>query len=186
MTADQEAWPASWLSMILHHRDRRSHVSDGEPALSLDCIGWVEASMSPFDLDGDLAGTPVSFPPSVRSHLPHSQVGRSMFSRAYTYLLYSTHGMVSPIYGCVRGLVGQPALRFPYSSSVVSSRHAHMREFRGQHAGRPYRIPYAFDPRRTAILLIGGDKTGDVGDTRPTSPGGPAVQRASGPAQVGR
>jgi hypothetical protein len=36
-----------------------------------------------------------------------------------------------------------------------------MRELRVQHAGRPYRILYAFDPRRTAILLIGGDKTGD-------------------------
>jgi hypothetical protein len=30
-----------------------------------------------------------------------------------------------------------------------------------QHLGRPYRILYAFDPRRAAILLIGGDKTGD-------------------------
>jgi hypothetical protein len=28
--------------------------------------------------------------------------------------------------------------------------------------GRPYRILYAFDPRRTAILLIGGEKTGDA------------------------
>lgn len=28
-------------------------------------------------------------------------------------------------------------------------------------AGRPLRIFYAFDPRRIAILLIGGDKTGD-------------------------
>jgi hypothetical protein len=54
-----------------------------------------------------------------------------------------------------------PALRFPYSSSVVSSRHAHMRALRVQHAGRPYRILYAFDPLRTAILLIGGDKTGN-------------------------
>ena len=26
--------------------------------------------------------------------------------------------------------------------------------------GRPYRILYAFDPRRKAMLLIGGDKTG--------------------------
>jgi hypothetical protein len=26
--------------------------------------------------------------------------------------------------------------------------------------GGPYRVLYAFDPRRTAILLIGGDKTG--------------------------
>ena len=28
-------------------------------------------------------------------------------------------------------------------------------------AGRPLRTLFAFDPRRTAILLIGGDKTGD-------------------------
>ena len=36
-----------------------------------------------------------------------------------------------------------------------------MRELRTQHQGRPYRTLYAFDPRRMAILLIGGDKTGD-------------------------
>ena len=36
-----------------------------------------------------------------------------------------------------------------------------MRELRTQHQGRPLRTLYAFDPRRTAILLIGGDKTGD-------------------------
>jgi hypothetical protein len=36
-----------------------------------------------------------------------------------------------------------------------------MRELRIQHAGKPYRVLYAFDPRRTAILLIGGDKTGN-------------------------
>jgi len=36
-----------------------------------------------------------------------------------------------------------------------------MRELRIQHAGRPYRVLYAFDPRRVAILLLGGDKTGD-------------------------
>ena len=35
-----------------------------------------------------------------------------------------------------------------------------MRELRIQHAGRPYRVLYAFDPRRCAILLIGGDKAG--------------------------
>lgn len=28
-----------------------------------------------------------------------------------------------------------------------------------QHRGRPYRVLYAFDPRRVAILLIGGEKT---------------------------
>jgi hypothetical protein len=36
-----------------------------------------------------------------------------------------------------------------------------MRELRIQRKGRPYRILYAFDPRRVAILLIGGDKTGN-------------------------
>ena len=36
-----------------------------------------------------------------------------------------------------------------------------MRELRIQSGGRPVRIFYAFDPRRTAILLIGGDKKGD-------------------------
>ena len=35
-----------------------------------------------------------------------------------------------------------------------------MRELRIQHQGRPYRLLYAFDPKRAAVLLIGGDKTG--------------------------
>ena len=54
-----------------------------------------------------------------------------------------------------------PTLGFPHSSGVNGSRHGHMRELRVQHQGRPYRLLYAFDPRRNAILLIGGDKTGD-------------------------
>lgn len=54
-----------------------------------------------------------------------------------------------------------PSLGFPHSSGVQASRHSHMRELRVQHEGRPYRILYAFDPRRNAILLLGGDKTGD-------------------------
>jgi hypothetical protein len=54
-----------------------------------------------------------------------------------------------------------PRLRSPYSSAIRGSRHGHMRELRIQHAGRPYRVLYAFDPRRSAILLLGGDKTGD-------------------------
>ncbi len=36
-----------------------------------------------------------------------------------------------------------------------------MKELRTQHAGRPYRSLFAFDPRRVAILLIGGNKTGN-------------------------
>lgn len=36
-----------------------------------------------------------------------------------------------------------------------------MRELRAKHRGHPLRMLYAFDPRRTAIILLGGDKTGD-------------------------
>lgn len=52
-------------------------------------------------------------------------------------------------------------LKHPYYSGVETSEPDHMRELRVQHAGRRYRVLYAFDLRRTAIRLIGGDKTGD-------------------------
>jgi hypothetical protein len=54
-----------------------------------------------------------------------------------------------------------PHLSFPHSSGIQSSRHSHMRELRIQSGGRPFRVLYAFDPRRVAILLIAGDKTGN-------------------------
>ncbi len=54
-----------------------------------------------------------------------------------------------------------PQLPFPHSSGINNSKHSHMRELRTQHQGRPYRTLYAFDPRRSAILLLGGDKAGD-------------------------
>lgn len=53
-----------------------------------------------------------------------------------------------------------PGLMFPRSSGIEGSRHAHMRELRVQSSGVPIRIFYAFDPRRIAILLIGGNKAG--------------------------
>ena len=54
-----------------------------------------------------------------------------------------------------------PLLGFPHSSGINGSRHNHMRELRIQYGGRPLRRLYAFDPRRFAMLLLGGDKTGD-------------------------
>ncbi|MDR1947955.1 MAG: type II toxin-antitoxin system RelE/ParE family toxin [Spirochaetaceae bacterium] len=52
-----------------------------------------------------------------------------------------------------------PNLKFPQSSSVVQSRHGNMRELRSQSQGDALRTFYAFDPRRVAILLVGGAKT---------------------------
>jgi hypothetical protein len=54
-----------------------------------------------------------------------------------------------------------PQLPFPYSSAIEGSRHGHLRELRVQSGGDPLRIFYAFDPRRAAILLIGGNKAND-------------------------
>ena len=54
-----------------------------------------------------------------------------------------------------------PQLPFPQSSEITTSRHGHMRELRVQYRGRPYRVLYAFDPRRVALLLPGGSKIGD-------------------------
>jgi hypothetical protein len=52
-------------------------------------------------------------------------------------------------------------LGYPHSSKITRSRHSHMRELRIQHQGRPYRVLYAFNPKRNALMLIGGDKTGN-------------------------
>ncbi|HEY4009948.1 MAG TPA: type II toxin-antitoxin system RelE/ParE family toxin [Acidobacteriaceae bacterium] len=54
-----------------------------------------------------------------------------------------------------------PALRRPHVGTLSGSKFANMKELRVQHHGRPYRILFAFDPRRVALLLLGGDKTGD-------------------------
>lgn len=53
-----------------------------------------------------------------------------------------------------------PQLPFPYSSGIEGSKYSHMRELRIQSHGDPIRVFYAFDPRRVAVLLIGGIKTG--------------------------
>jgi hypothetical protein len=54
-----------------------------------------------------------------------------------------------------------PHLPRPHADTLNGSRHPNMKELRTQHRGRPLRTLFAFDPRRSAILLIGGDKTGD-------------------------
>lgn len=52
-------------------------------------------------------------------------------------------------------------LGYPYSSKIIDAKLSHLRELRIQHKGKPYRILYAFDPKRAGILLIGGNKGGD-------------------------
>jgi hypothetical protein len=47
----------------------------------------------------------------------------------------------------------------PYSGTITGSRHP-MRELVVQSKGDPIRVFYAFDPKRNAVLLIGGHKAG--------------------------
>jgi len=50
-------------------------------------------------------------------------------------------------------------LGFPQTSAIEGSKK--LRELRIQHQGEPYRVLYAFDPARDAVLLVGGNKTGN-------------------------
>ncbi len=52
------------------------------------------------------------------------------------------------------------SLGFPHSSAVAGGRHA-LRELRPKRGKSPIRVFYAFDPQRQAVVLIGGDKSGD-------------------------
>jgi hypothetical protein len=54
-----------------------------------------------------------------------------------------------------------PTLPRPHADVITSSKHSNMKELRGKVDQANLRVLYAFDPRRTAMLLIGGDKTGD-------------------------
>ena len=54
-----------------------------------------------------------------------------------------------------------PQLRRPYTDTLEGSKLSNLKELRVQHRGEPYRVLYAFDPTRQALLLVGGNKSGD-------------------------
>ena len=58
-----------------------------------------------------------------------------------------------------------PNLGRPHADVITTSRHSNMKELRGKVTvkgkDRFLRALFVFDPRRAALLLIGGDKTGD-------------------------
>lgn len=53
-----------------------------------------------------------------------------------------------------------PRLGRPYVDTLSGSRHANMKELRFDAADGVWRVAFAFDPERQAILLIAGDKAG--------------------------
>src|SRR5258706_160960 len=53
-----------------------------------------------------------------------------------------------------------PQLGRPRVDTLNDSRHANMKELRFSAADGEWRVAFAFDPRRKAILLVAGDKSG--------------------------
>jgi hypothetical protein len=53
-----------------------------------------------------------------------------------------------------------PVLKRPSSDTLANSKHANMKELRFSAADGVWRVAYAFDPERQAILLVAGDKSG--------------------------
>ena len=53
-----------------------------------------------------------------------------------------------------------PRLGRPTVDTLKGSKHTNMKEMRFAWAGEVWRVAFAFDPKRQAILLVGGDKGG--------------------------
>jgi hypothetical protein len=53
-----------------------------------------------------------------------------------------------------------PGLKRPHVDTLKGSNHANMKEIRFQAADGVWRVAFAFDPKRAAILLVAGDKSG--------------------------
>lgn len=53
-----------------------------------------------------------------------------------------------------------PTLGRPHVDTLKGSRHANMKELRFSAAGGVWRVAFAFDPQRQAVLLVAGDKSG--------------------------
>lgn len=53
-----------------------------------------------------------------------------------------------------------PALGRPHVDTLNGSRHANMKELRFKSDGGVWRVAFAFDPKRNAIVLVAGDKSG--------------------------
>src|SRR5690242_11207569 len=56
--------------------------------------------------------------------------------------------------------VAGPQLGRPRVDTLKSSKHANMKEGRFKAEGGVWRVAFAFDPERKAVLLVGGDKGG--------------------------
>ena len=57
------------------------------------------------------------------------------------------------------GAIG-PTLGRPHADTLAGSKHANMKELRFAADNGVWRVAFAFDPKRRAIVLVAGDKSG--------------------------
>lgn len=86
-----------------------------------------------------------------------------IFHPAFRDWLYEQEEEVQDSILAGLGLLKQegPLLGRPYVDTLQGSQYPNLKELRVQYAGEPWRILFAFDPIRQAIILVGGNKTGD-------------------------
>lgn len=80
----------------------------------------------------------------------------------YAWFLEQEEGLQDSILFSVNLLEAEgPMLPRPDVDTLKGSRYPNMKELRVQHQGEPWRVIFAFDPKREAILLVGGNKAGN-------------------------
>lgn len=57
-------------------------------------------------------------------------------------------------------ILAGPTLGRPHADTLAGSRHANMKELRFTAQDGVWRVAFAFDPKRRAIILVAGDKAG--------------------------
>jgi hypothetical protein len=81
------------------------------------------------------------------------------FGQWWNALSEEEQGGVARVVELLRG--AGVLLKFPHSSALGGTKEA-LRELRPRRGASPLRVLYAFDPKRDAVLLIGGDKGSDA------------------------
>ena len=84
------------------------------------------------------------------------------FRAEYAELSFSVQGAVNDRIDRLREQ--GPSLGHPHADTLRDSRHANMKELPFRTNGELWRVAFAFDPRRQAVLLLAGNKRG--GDER--------------------
>ena len=99
----------------------------------------------------------------LNAHRPHASQGRgvlfhSAFDAEFSAL---TEGLQDELLAHANLLATfGPQLGRPTVDTLKGSKHANMKELRFSWNGEVWRVAFAFDPQRHAVLLVGGDKGG--------------------------